>query len=194
MVIGRFTVIMRVDNKHVLNMLDPNRPNGYIMTYKRNLKMGMKRIAQLYARTYRKHIQQAGIKSWHGVADAMLLKQEMNPSSTGGVRGTAGMTTSRDYVVKVPEYMIALDRFKRQPHWVKLLPGRSITHWVESHGGNIGGVNRRSKVTGRFLKNYYRSVKIKRYPWIDSANDEARSYIVGILENVKNRTVSEVKT
>ena len=197
MAIGSFEVVMRVDTKHVLNMLDPNRPNGFIMVHTRNLKMGMKRITQLYARIYRKHIAAAGIKPWHGTANAMLLKQEISPSTTAGVRGTAGMTTARDYVVKVPDYMIDLDRFKKQPHWVKLLPGRSITKWVEEHGGNVepvGGAHRRSKVTGRFMKRFYRNVKIKRHPWIDSAHDEARQYILGILGDVVRRTESEVKT
>ena len=198
-------VIITVHTKKVTNMLD-----NYITSFNKNLVMGNKRITQLYAKTYLKHIIQAGIKKWGRSGKSvfeMLEEQQINPLPlrAGGLEagGRGPMkelgTVAPGYMIVVPGYMVPLDRFNKQPHWVKLLPGRSITKWIEDKGGIEGRFllnpqRGRSKMTGRFLKKYYRSVKIKRHPWIDSANEEARQYIVGILKGVVNRTASEVKT
>ena len=96
------------------------------------------------------------------------------------------ITGARDYVVKVPSYLIALDRFKHQPHIVALKPGRSITNWYRRKIGEpLKGVRR-----GRRIQ--YQVLKIKRHPWIDSANDEARQYVRGEVQGIVNRTRSEV--
>ena len=205
MAINDIKIVVKVNTKLVLDMLNPSAERGYIMTYTRNLKMGMKRIASLYAETYLKHIQMAGIQSWTGQAEGILEAQIIEPNSVPGERpGLLGISETKDYVVEVPEYMIALDRFKKQPHWVKLSPGRSITRWYrDTFTPKLGadlvdlqleGLRRRSKSTGRFTKSRYKAIAVKRHPWIDSANEEARQYINGILQGAQNKTEMEVKS
>ena len=189
-------VIVHVDTSKVVNMLD-----NYIMVFTRNLKMGMQNIARLYARTYRKHIQQAGIEPWTGKTNQILMEQEMNPHKSRAKSKTSfGRGQMRHlgiqvpgYMVVVPGYMVALDRL-RQPFVVTLYPERSITKWYKEKISGETQHQYRSKKTGRFGNIVYKRMKIKRHPWIDSSNAEVRNYLVGILENVKNKTRSEVKT
>lgn len=193
--ISDIRVVVEFDTKRVIDLFNPLNPNGYTMVFTRNLRMGMKSIASLYAQTYLKHIRQSGIKAWKGHAEGMLEQQSIEPKTVHGDRGGS----ARDYVVMVPEYLVALNKFKREPHWVELRPNRSITKWYKE---KIGGIqskiietssgSRINPKTKRRLKSYYR-IRVKSHPWIDSANNEARSYIIGILNNANNKTENEVR-
>lgn len=176
MAIRQPRVTIQVDTKKTENMID-----NFTIAFRRNIKMGAKRIAGIYALAYLHHIRKVGIQKWTGHAEKMLADQITNPPKLG-----AAERVGAGFGVRVPGYLIALDRFDKQPHIVALKPGRSITRWYKRKVGEpLKGVRK-----GRRIQ--YQTIRIKRKPWIDDANMEARQYIVGIIDNVKNRIKSEV--
>ncbi len=171
MVVKKPKIIFSVNSKRMINTLD-----RYTIAFKRNLRLGNKRIAGMFAQTYLRYLVAAGVDKWTGHAFKMLIDQVDNPSLSKG-----------SYIVKVPEYLIALDRFDKDPHVVALKPGRSITNWYNRKIGKpLKGVRKGGRIQ-------YQVIRIKRRPWIDNSNTEARKFIIGILDNAKSRTASEVK-
>ena len=229
-----FRVVVSVDTSKITNMID-----NYIMAFTRNLKMGLKNISKVYALAYLKHIRESGIQRDTGYAEDLLIRQIEEPlvGRAGGVMGRGefaklGQRLEGTYQVVVPNYMIALDRFKQQPHIVALKSGRGISRWYERTFGMkpLAGVNipaamrrpgkffkRKTEEIERRVRNaqregksykdiekirseeprqlikYFQIMKVKRHPWIDSANQEARQYILSLLLNVRDRTRAEVK-
>ena len=144
----------------------------------------MKKIAGHYARVYLRHIRAAGIKEWKFGSFNRLKEQISNPLRTSGSR--SGGTTS--YGVEVARYLLALDNFKKQPHWVKLKKGRLIRQWAIDKMG--------TRPTGYLLKtqpDYEPSIPIKSHPWLESANAAAYKGIQQIIRIELNKLKDEVK-
>tara|TARA_Y100000310_G_scaffold223844_1_gene225715 strand:+ start:577 stop:1176 length:600 start_codon:yes stop_codon:yes gene_type:complete len=185
----RFTVQM--DASKVINLLE-----SYPFALQKNMGLAARDIAGVYARSYLRALRNAGVEEWRGHGFDIIRRQISHPTPIGssslsqpGERTAAGTVNPnrgvKTYGIKVPLYLIALDRFKKQPHWVKLKRGRLITKWAQRKMGmpafTVGG------------KPFEPSIKVKSHPWIDDGNSIARRRANTIIRQRLNQTRSEVK-
>ncbi len=154
---------IRVDAREVIHFY-----SNYAIKFPQEITKGMKDIARMYAKVYLKHIRLAGIRRWTGRSEAVLQRQTKEP-----VR-----LSKSSWGVEVPNNLLALDRFKKQPHKVKLRKNSSIGRWAKT----VLGIEPRGQL---FL--------VKRHPWIDNADSEATTNIRVILEKRIRRAISRSK-
>ncbi len=137
-----------------------NMMTGYQTTIPKGARLGTKKIAGNYARTYLEQMKIARITKWTGRSFNLLRRQITNPVQLD----------KNSYGVVAPSTLVMLDQMKT--HWVSLKRGRSITRWAKTKLG---------KETG--------GIKVHRHPWITDANRKARRLVKRIAEKEINKKI-----
>lgn len=136
----------------------------------REMGTGMKEIAKKYAEIYLKNVfsSKSGIRSSTGRSINVLRRQKTDPVRLG----------KYSYGVNVPLNLIALDRL-RQPFRIKIKKGSPLAKWYRRTFG--------------FTPLPGQRITIKRHPWFDDANAEARVQINPIIDKHLRRAINKSK-